>query len=187
MKKYKLILIGSFLFLFSCSSIKVTSDHDKSVDFNKYKTYVFLGWQSDSDKILNDLDKERLRKAFAAEFEKRNLKLVKEDGDLAITLFVVVDQKTSINAYTNYYGGAGYGYRRSAWGWGGGYSTTTYTESDYLKGTLVVDVFDGKSKDLVWQGVGTKTIEENPEKRAKNIPKGAETIMKSFPIQPIVK
>lgn len=184
MKKHHLLLIGVILHLFSCSSIKVTTDYDKSADFGKYKTYVFLGWQGDSEKILNDFDKDRLRKAFAEEFEKRNLELVKENGDIAVTLFVVVDQESSITGYTNYYGNAGYGYGRG-WGWGGGHSTTTYTESDYLKGTLVVDVFDGQSKELVWQGVGTKTIEENPQKRDKNIPKGAEAIMKSFPILPL--
>lgn len=184
MKKHHLLLIGVILHLFSCSSVKVTTDYDKSADFGKYKTYVFLGWQGDSEKILNDFDKDRLRKAFAEEFEKRNLELVKENGDIAVTLFVVVDQESSITGYTNYYGNAGYGYGRG-WGWGGGHSTTTYTESDYLKGTLVVDVFDGQSKELVWQGVGTKTIEENPQKRDKNIPKGAEAIMKSFPIAPV--
>ena len=183
MKKNQLLLIGVILHLFSCSSVKVTTDYDKSADFSKYKTYVFLGWQGDSGKILNDFDKDRLRKAFAKEFEKRNLELVKENGDIAVTLFVVVDQESSITGYTNYYGNAGYGYGRG-WGWGGGHSTTTYTESDYLKGTLVVDVFDGQSKELVWQGVGTKTIEENPQKRDKNIPKSAEAIMKYFPIPP---
>ena len=185
MNKLLILVIGSLLHLFSCSSVKVTTDYDKSADFGKYKTYVFLGWQGDSEKILNDLDKERLHKAFATEFEKRKLELVEENGDIAVTLFVVIDQKSSITGYSNYYGGAGYGYRRGAWGWGGGHSTTTYTESDYLKGTLVVDVFDGQSKELIWQGVGTKTIEENPQKRDKNIPKGTEAIMKSFPILPL--
>ncbi|MCK5279364.1 MAG: DUF4136 domain-containing protein, partial [Cyclobacteriaceae bacterium] len=60
------------------------------------------------------------------------MELVEENGDIAVTLFVVIDQKSSITGYSNYYGGAGYGYRRGAWGWGGGHSTTTYTESDYL-------------------------------------------------------
>ncbi len=185
MKKHHLLLIVLLLCLFSCSAVKVTTDYDKSGDFSKYKTYEFLGWQGDSEKILNDFDKERLHKAFATEFEKRKLELVEENGDIAVTLFVVVDQKSSITGYTNYYGGPGYGYGRGAWGWGGGHSSTTYTESDYLKGTLVVDVFDGQSKELVWQGVGTKTIEENPQKRDKNIPKGAEAIMKNFPILPL--
>ena len=53
--------------LMGCSSIKVTSDQDKEVDFSKYKTYSFLGWQDGSDKIINEFDKERLRKAFQAE------------------------------------------------------------------------------------------------------------------------
>ena len=41
----------------------------------------------------------------------------------------------------------------------------TYSENDYLVGTLVMDVFDEKSGDQIWQGIATKTITENPEKR----------------------
>jgi len=82
------------------------------------------------------------------------------------------------------YGGAGMGYRRGGWGWGMGHSTTTYSENDYLEGTMVVDVFDGKTKDQIWQAVGVGTVTENPEKREKTIPKTVKKMMKKFPIQP---
>jgi hypothetical protein len=99
----------------------------------------------------------------------------------------VVDQKTSTTAYTNYYGGAGYGYRRGGWGWGSGHTTTTYSESDYLQGTLIMDVFDNESKELIWQGVATGTVKEKPEKREKSIPKTVGKLMKKFPIEPLGK
>jgi hypothetical protein len=38
---------------------------------------------------------------------------------------------------------------------------------------------------LVWQGVGQKTVDENPNTRDKNIPKVAAAIMKPFPIEPM--
>jgi hypothetical protein len=173
----------------SCSSIKVHSDYDKNADFSKYKTFEYYGWAEESDKVLNQFDKERIEKAFAEEFAKRDLQLVKADGDMVVSLFLVVDQKTSTTAYTNNYGGAGYGYG-ARWGWYGGYggqSTTTYSEEDYQEGTLVVDVFDKGDKNLIWQGVGQKTIQENPEKRERTIPYVAESIMKSFPIKPVGK
>jgi len=40
---------------------QVKSDYDKSVDFSKIKTYTFAGWEKDSDKILNDFDKNELK------------------------------------------------------------------------------------------------------------------------------
>ena len=184
MKTLKLFLfIATVLAVASCSSVKVVADMDKTVDFSQYETYSFLGWQDDSDKILNDFDKKRIRDAFISEFEARGMKPVKENGDMDVSLFIVVDQKTSTTAYTNYYGSGYGGYNRYRGGWGYGHSTTTYSESDYLEGTLVMDVFDGTSKDQVWQGIATSTITENPDKREKTIPNKINALMKKFPVQ----
>lgn len=179
-----LFLIG--LILGSCSSIKITSDYDKTADFNKYKDFYYLGWAEESDKILNDLEKDRIEKAFAAEFRNRGISFVgASEADAAVSLFIVVDQKTGTTAYTNHYGGYGYGGRMyPGWGWGGGYSTTSYHEYDYLVGTLIVDVFDAETKELVWQGVSSGTISDNPQKREANIPRVAKAMMAKYPIAP---
>ena len=184
MKKISLLsAVLIFVAMTFSQAQKVTSDMDKNADFSKYKTYVFLGWQDESDKVLNDFDKKRLQDSFKAEFDKRDLTLVEEGGDMAVSLFIVINQKTSTTAYSNYYGGGmGRGYYGGGWGWGNGSATTTYSENDYLEGTLVIDVFDQESKQLIWQGVATKTINENPKKREKNIPKAVNKLMWKFPI-----
>lgn len=178
------------LIFFSALSLqaqKVTTDYDKDADFSQYTTFTFLGWQKDSDQLMNDLDKERMRKAFANEFTSRNLKKGGEDADMAITLYLVLEEKTSTTAYTNYYGmGGRYGrYGRGAWGWGNGYATTSYNEYDYIKGTLVMDVYDNKTNQLIWQGVASGSVKENPKKRDKSIPKTVKKLMKKFPIEPV--
>ncbi|HBH25279.1 MAG TPA: DUF4136 domain-containing protein [Cytophagales bacterium] len=192
MKKPTLVtsaIIIIALFIHSCSSLKTNYDYDKSADFSQYETFEYYGWAENSDKILNDLEKKRIEGAFAEEFFKRGLELARNDGDMVVSLFIVVDQKTSKTAYTNHYGGGPYMYG-AGWGWYGGYgayggmSTTTYTESDYLEGTLIVDVFDKESKKLIWQGTAQKVIEENPQKRAQNIPKVAAALMRKFPVEP---
>jgi len=198
MKYLNSIWLLSIIFLGACSSIKVTSDYDKEANFTKYKTFEYYGWTEESDKILNRFQKERIEKAFGEEFLKRGLKYVKDGGDMVVSLYIVVDKKTSTTAYTNHYGGygGGYGYGGAGWyggygmgyggmGYGGGSSSTTYSENDYLEGTLVVDVFDKAEKKMIWQSVGQKTIEENPEKADRNTPKVAAAIMKPFPIKPI--
>jgi len=190
-------LLGSWLvatlILSGCSSVTVHSDYDKAVDFKQYKTYQFLGWAEESNKILNRFDQERIQKAFGLEFDKRNMEYVESNGDLAVSLFVVVDKKTSVTAYTNHMGMGGYGYG-AGWGWYGGYggmgmgtSTTNYSENDYLEGTLVVDIYDTKTKKLVWQSVGQKTVDDNPKNADKNSIYVAEKMMKPFPIEPVKK
>jgi len=166
---------------------QVTSDYDNTVDFTKFKTIKFLGWQDNSDQLINDLDKKRILESFREEFQMRNLTFVEQGGDLAVILYLVIDQKTSRTAYTNYTGGMGYG-GRWGYGYGMGYgmgsATTTYSEYDYKVGTFVVSVYESESKKLIWQGISTKTINENPKKREKTIPKGVAKLMKKYPVQP---
>jgi hypothetical protein len=194
-KLFKLILLLVVCVLFNnTTSAQVTYDYDKDADFTQYKTYSFGGWQDDSGKLINDIDKKRILQSFKSQFTQRGMEYVLGDADVVVTLFFVVDDKVSTTAYTDYMGagmgyGAGFygGYYRPAWGWGGGYATTTYTEDDYQVGTMVVDVYDAKKKTLVWQGVSQKTINENASKRAKTIPKSVAKIMKNYPIAIIKK
>ena len=84
---------------------------------------------------------------------------------------VTFDTPAYFPKFQNEYGG----------GWGGS-STTSYSENDYLKGTLVMDAFDEESGEQIWQGVAKATVQEKPEKREKSIPKTIAALMKKFPV-----
>jgi hypothetical protein len=173
------------LLLVTTTYSQVKSDYDKNIDFSQYKTYSYGGWENDSDKILTPFDKKRITDAMVNELNARGMTYTQEDGQVVITLFIVVNQKTSTTAYTNYNGSMGY---RSRWGWGYGSmgtATTTYNENDYLEGTFVVDMYDNTSKDLIWQGVITSVVTEKPEKREKTIPKKIKKLMKAYPVKPL--
>jgi hypothetical protein len=190
MKNY-IYLILLAVFAASCGSgVSVTSDYDKTIDFSKYNTYTYYGWAENSDKILSSFDKERIEKSFEEEFTKRGWAVNQSGGDATVSLYIVVDQKTSYSSYTDHYnngmyGGmyaSRYGYRYGSIGMGS--STTTTTQNDYLEGTLIVDVFDAKTKKHIWQGIGKKTIDENKSNREESIKAGVAKIMKAFPVQP---
>ena len=179
------LLLIVLLLLSACSGIKVVADADPTVDWSAFSTFEYYGWAEHSDELLNRFDKERIEKAFGSEFSKRGLEYVKENGDLIVTLFVVVEEKTTATATTTGTGGYGgyYGYG-PRYGWGGGYSTTTIQEYDYQEGTLICDVFDAKKKLLIWEGIATKTVNEDPAKREKSIPKSIQALMSRFPVTP---
>ena len=195
MKKVNFLLLGiALMLLSSCATTKVKFDYDKSIDFTKFKTYEYYGWSENSDKILNQFDKDRIEKAFGQEFKKRDMKFVESNGDLVVTLYIVNEKKTETSATTTSMGGAygGYGYGGyygygPGYGWGMGHSTTTYNTYDYNVGTLIIDVYDAKEKRLIWESIGSKTIDENPQTRDESIPKSVEAIMKPYPVQPIKK
>lgn len=174
------------VFSTSCSSIRYASDYDGQINFEALEDFHYIGWSDNSDELINDFDKKRIEEAFGEEFKKRGIHFVDEsEADAAVSLFIVFDEKTSVTAYTNHNNFYGYGsYRYPAWGWGGGMSTTTYQENDYTVGTLVVDVFDAQTKQLVWQGVASGTVNENPRGREERIIRVAKGLMLKYPVQP---
>jgi len=192
MKKNVFLFLAAAVILSGCSGIKVVSDFDPSVDFTQYKTFEYYGWLEESDKQLNDLDKRRIEAAFGAEFEARGLKYVEEGGDIVVGLFIVAQQKTQTTAHTTQMGGYGGGYGGyygygPGWGWGGGHSTTTYSEYDYVEGTLVCDIYDKSKEQLVWEGIGTRTINEDPSNREQRINEAVNKIMAEYPVAPITE
>lgn len=191
MKKLIYILMVALLVGACGSGVKVTSDMDKTVDFSKYKTYEYYGWAENSDQILTQFDKERIEGAFGREFSNRGWNYTQSNGDAIVSLFIVVDKKTSYTTYTDHYntgmyGGMyspRYGYGYGTMGTGFGSSTSTTQQRDYLVGTLIVDVFDAETKNHIWQGIGKKTVSENTSKREERINTAVAEIMKAFPIQ----
>ena len=59
----------------------------------------------------------------------------------------------------------------------------SWTSSTISIGTLVVDMYDPSTKQLVWTGYATKTIDpsSDPEKNAKKLDKATGKLLKSYP------
>lgn len=169
----KRIIVFLFLpFLFSCESIKITTDYDKTVDFSNYKTYKF---DNRVDELpLNDLNKKRLLDAIETNMSAKGFKK-SDTPDLLVDIVITARQEQNTYATTNYYGG-GYRYR-----YGGGMSTTNVNTETYTVGTLFIDFIDAEKKVLVWQGRGEGTIDENTKNREKNINDVVKKIFYFYP------
>lgn len=184
------ILLLAILTLASCSSLKVTSNFDKTIDISKSKTYSYYGWTEVND--MFEVDKTVFEKAFADEFKSRGLTYTETGGDIVISLFLVIDKTSTQNRYNTYYGQGPYGFYQPAWGWGTGYAynyntNTTfagepYRENVYYQGTLVCDVFDSQSKKLAWQGVISKAIPVEKKNRT-DVAKIVQHLLLNFPIK----
>jgi hypothetical protein len=193
MKMIKTIPVMVVILLASLAmSGQSSADFDKSVDFTKYKTYTFQGWEKNSDKQLNELDKKRVEDSFVAELAKRGMSASSSNADIGITLFLTIANKTSTTAYTTFNGGMGYGMGGYRWGYGAGMgmgmgsATTSYNEDDYQEGTAIIDFYDEETKKLVWQGT-MKSVVAAPHKREKSIPKNVAKVMKRYPVKPMKK
>jgi hypothetical protein len=180
MKKVIFLLLVVFIAT-SCSSIKISSDFDRTAAFSSYKTYKFT--EEALTLPVNDLNRNRLLGAVEAELGAKGFTKSDSNPDVLIDLKLKGEQKQTATATsTGGYGGYGYGYGYR-YGWGGGFSTTTINYDTYVDGTLFVDMIDVKKQQLVWQGRGTKTVDPdaNEQKREQNINYAVKQIFMKYP------
>ena len=60
-----------------------------------------------------------------------------------------------------------------------GESTTTV--DNYKVGTLIVSMFEGNSRQLIWRGTSSSDLSGNPEKNTKKLDKDVQQMFKTFP------
>jgi hypothetical protein len=148
---------------------KVTTDYNKDADLSQYKTFMWIKDVKTSDPLTQQRVIDNINTALAA----KGLKLVTSDADLGIAAHEATKQERTLNTFYDGFGGG--------WRWGGGFGSATTTTSTYQVGTLVVDIFDSKTKEAVWRGTSSKTLSSNPQKNAENLNKAVEKMFKDFP------
>jgi hypothetical protein len=164
------------LVLFSCSSINVTSDYDKSINYSKYNSYAFLKKEIDSAE-LNDLDKKRFLKAIESSMNQKGF--LKSNSPNLLVSFKT-NSKEEIVTYNNNIGFMNpYGFYN--WYWGPNYMWNTSTTSTETIGILYINFIDAQSKELVWQGKGSGYISTDPEKKTEHIFNFVNEILSQYP------
>jgi hypothetical protein len=171
MKKLFLLLFVTIIAA-SCSSIKVTSDYDKTAGFASYKTYAFT--PEAMNLPLDDLNKNRIITAVTNELTAKGF--TKSDKPDVFININIKTQKQQTATATNSGGYGRYGYSR-------GFSTTTINYDTYTDGTMFIDMIDVAKNQLVWQGRGTKTLDENAsaKKREENLNYAVKQIFTTYP------
>jgi hypothetical protein len=149
----------------------VKIDYDKSANFAAIKTFsIKLGttWG-------NEIQQKRVLDEFTQALVEKGWKIAPEGkADAEVMVHGASQVKKDLNTF--YSGMGGYGYR----GWGGGGGTATTTVSEYLVGTLVVDIFDAK-KNLMWRGIAQDELSDKTDKNAKKLAKASDKMFKDFP------
>jgi hypothetical protein len=171
----KVAKIGLCLFsaLLACGATlaqDVTTNSMPGADFTKYHTYKWVTIEGASHP--NQIVDAQIKASIDSQLGVKGLTKTQSDkADLYIDYQVSVSQQKQWNAY-----GTGMGFR-----FGGGMATATSSTIDI--GTLVLDMYDPSSKQLVWTGRATKTIDpsNSQEKKQKNLDKAMQKLLKNFP------
>jgi hypothetical protein len=148
---------------------KVTTDYAKDTDFAQYKTFMWIKEPKTADPLV----KQRVMADVNSALAGSGLQLVTTDADLCVAAHAATKQEHTLNTFYNGFGGG--------WRWGGGFGSATTTTDTYQVGTLVVDIFDARTKNAIWRGTATKTLSGNPQKNAASLNQAVVKMFKSFP------
>jgi Domain of unknown function (DUF4136) len=151
----------------------VKVDFDKDANFANIKTFsakIGTSWNNpiSEKRIQGEIEKTLTEKGWT--------KADADKADAIVVLHGATQVKKDLNTF--YSGGyGGYGWR----GMGGGMGTATTTTSEYTVGTLVVDIFDAKTKQLLYRGIAQDEVSDKTEKNIKKVEKAADKLFKDFP------
>jgi hypothetical protein len=186
MKKLAFLLfVGLACGVGSARAQDVRYDYDKEKDFSKYKTYKWVEIK-DADQP-DQLTANRIISAVDAELATKGMtKTEDEKADLYIGYQTALRTEKEFTSYNTGWG-YGPGWGRGWYGYGGMATTTTYgsTSTVYI-GQLDLSMYDFATKQLVWRGVASKTLDPKakPEKKDKNVTKAVQKLLKNFPPKP---
>jgi hypothetical protein len=162
----------ALLFATGALAQQVKTDYDRGADFTQYKTY---SWQN--VQTQNPLWVSRIKDAVNAALTAKGWTQMPSGGQVAIVAMGTTKNRTTLDTFYNGFGG-GWGWRRFG---GGGFGDATTTTENYKVGTLVVDLFDASSKQLIWRGSASDTLSGKSEKNINNLDKGVQKMFDHFP------
>ena len=152
---------------------KVYVDFDDKVDFSKFSTYALV-----EGTPAGELTQPKIDAALRAQLEAEGLKEVeKGEADLHISTHASsTTQKKQKGGNVNL--GIGKSGKRGHVGVStGGRSRIKNVE----EGSLIVDLVDAESEQLVWQATGSGTIKGDPQKIEAKMKKALEDAFKKYP------
>lgn len=147
---------------------EVSTDYDHHANFDRYHTYSWMKVQTE-----DPLWQSRIKDAVDKELQSKGWQKVDSGGEVALTAVgAAKNQKT----YQTFYDGFG------GWGWGGfGPETATTSVENNPVGTLILDMYDAQTKQLLWRGTAHDTLSDNQQKNENNLKKAVDKMFKNFP------
>jgi hypothetical protein len=173
------VLVGSSMAAFASS---VRTDYDHSVNFSQYNTYSWGKVQT-----TNPFFVDRIQQAVNKQLQARGWKLVPAGGAVTVVATDNIHNQQEVQTmYDGWPGGWGFGWGWRSWAWSGGwadpdYGTSTTTTIDKPVANLVIDLFDGGSKKLLWRGLAMENLTSNEDKNTKRVDGDINEMFRSFP------
>jgi hypothetical protein len=165
-------LIGTIALVFfgvTAYAQDVRFDYNRSANFNSYKTYQWIDYRpvAPGDQLLD----QDIKRAVDEQLAGKGMRRVDSGGDLVVGYKAGISQEKEFDSL-----GSGFG----PWGrWG----DTRVTTSTVDVGKLVIGLFDPATKQLVWRGAASKTLNlsRDPDKNYRTLEKAMAKLFRDYP------
>jgi hypothetical protein len=158
--------------------IDVKSDYDPAAvqAMNSYKTYSWA--TAKRDQTVSNLNAQRIVEAVDNALKTKGFTKQASGGDFQVAFIATTAQQTDYSTTNDYYG---YGWGR--WYGGAGMSTSRTTAYNWTQGTLVLDIVDGKSNEMVYRATAQAEVDQDltPTERQARLNAGALKMLEKFP------
>lgn len=181
MKKFGIVASVVFIFWGCASTGKVKTDFDPKAQFQSFKTYSFLKPEilNEKDILNNSLVRTRIETLINENLQGKGLSLVEEskNPNLHVRYWVGIKDKQQTQYYSGTYGSSYYGPY-----WDGRWAPTydRYVTYEYREGTLIVDLIDPTTKDLVWRAYVQQVL-SNKDTSKKNAQINLKKAFQNYP------
>ncbi|MCI0693727.1 DUF4136 domain-containing protein [candidate division KSB1 bacterium] len=171
------LTLGVMALVTGCSSVNIKHDYDNEANFAALKTYAWMAAPTNATGSVqaalqrNSLMDKRIKESTDRQLAAKGYTTDANNPDFLVMYHVGAENKINVTDW-------GYGYGRYGRWYGGGVEVNQYKE-----GTLILDVIEAKSKQLVWRGFAAATLDPNAsmETRKKRLDDVMTKILAEFP------
>jgi Domain of unknown function (DUF4136) len=183
-----LAIPAAILAVAACASVDVRTATSPDANLSTLRTFSIMrradpqspSASSANDPVLvNSISNRALRADLVKGFEDRGYALSDSNPDFKVAYYASTKDKLDVT-YWDY----GYPYYPRWWGWRGGFAASGPTVTEYTQGTVIIDVIDPNTKELLWRGQGVANVSDNEAQYEQDLWKTVTAILDKFPRAP---
>ena len=171
MKKAILVLAAAAGALsLACSTMTTAVDYDHTVNWSQFHTFALAEGTKDPETFTQ----KRIEDGITQALQSKGWTVATSNPDIVVYSHVVLSSEKQWNATSM----GGFGYR----GWGGMGGMATATQTNIPIGTIIVDMVNPKTKEMVWRGTAQDQVSGTGADRGQ-VQQAMQELFKNFPPQ----
>jgi len=153
----------------ACSSMTTAVDYDHTINWSQFHSFQLA--EGTKDPVT--FTQKRIEDGITSQLQSKGWAVATSNPDILVYSHVVLSSEKQWNATSM----GGFGYR----GWGGmGGGMATATQTNIPIGTIIVDMVNPKTHEMVWRGTAQDQVSGTGADRGQ-IQDAMQALFKNFP------